>query len=137
MNVNSRNKGATFERDIARELNLLTGVSFKRDIEQYRAADRGDLIADDDAWPFTVECKRYRAGDGCKDAWIAQAVKAAKAAGKLPCVVFKFDRKPIRCAVPFEAIAAALDAKSDSAEWAHISLEGLAYLAREIMAWRK
>jgi len=136
MTINSRNKGAAFEREIAKELHLQTGVTFQRDLEQYRAADRGDLIATDDAWPFVVECKRYAAGDGCRSTWQAQATKAATAAGKLPCVVFKFDRRPVRVSVPFAAIAAGLDAKSDCAEWVEISIDGLAYIAREIMAWR-
>lgn len=134
--VNSRNKGASFERTIAAELHLLTGITFKRDIEQYRAADRGDLLPDQDAWPFTIECKAYAAGVGCKPAWKAQAVKAASAAGRFPCVVYKYNRVPVRVAVPMEAIAQAFDCKAHTGctEWADITLEGLAYLAREIMA---
>ncbi len=134
--ANSRNKGATFERDVARELELLTGVSFKRDIEQVRAANHGDLIANDPAWPFTIECKRYASGAGCLDAWRDQATRAAAAADKIPCVVFKFDRLPIRVAVPFWAIAIAYGGSDSSDEWANISLQGLAHLAAEIMAVR-
>lgn len=134
--ANSRNKGAAFERSIAQELELLTGVKFKRDIEQYRAGDHGDLIADDPAWPFTVECKRYASGAGCLDAWKDQATRAAVASGKLPAVVFKFDRIPVRVAVPFAAIALAYGGTDDSGEWANISLQGFAHLAAEIMAVR-
>ncbi len=132
--ANSRVKGATFERAVAQELELLTGVRFKRDIEQYRAADHGDLIPDNAAWPFIVECKRYANGAGCLDAWKDQATRAAIAAGKLPCVVFKFDRTPIRVAVPFAAIAMAYGGRDSSGEWANISLQGFAHLAAEIMA---
>lgn len=134
--ANSRNKGATFERDVARELELLTGISFKRDIEQYRAGEHGDLIASDPAWPFVIECKRYANGAGCLDAWRDQATAAAAAANKIPCVVFKFDRLPIRVAVPFWAIALAYGGEDSSDEWANISLQGLAHLAAEIMAGR-
>lgn len=42
--VNSRNKGANFERELAKLLFEELGLTFKRDIEQYRAADHGDLI---------------------------------------------------------------------------------------------
>jgi len=126
--TNSRNKGSTFERDIARELELLTGVSFKRDIEQYRAADHGDLIPSDAAWPFVIECKRYAKGNACLPAWKEQAAKAAEAEGRIPAVVFKFDRLPIRVAVPMAALG------HEYAGWAEIDLPALAYLAGEIMA---
>ena len=132
--TNSRNKGSAFERAIAADLHLLTGITFKRDLEQYRATDHGDLIPSDDAWPFVVECKRYAAGAGCRPAWLQQATKSADAVGKLPCVIFKYDRLPIRCAVPFSAIAAAFGGTAGADEWAETTLDGLAYLAREIMA---
>ena len=128
MTINSRTKGSTFERDIARELELLTGVSFKRDLEQYRAGDHGDLIPSDPAWPFVLECKRYASGNGCAPAWKEQASKAAEAEGRIPAVIFKFDRLPIRVAVPMAALG------HDYAGWAEIDLPALAYLAREIMA---
>ena len=133
---NSRNKGSAFERSIAADLHLLTGITFKRNLEQVREADHGDLIADDPAWPFSCELKRYASGTGCRPAWVAQSVKAADAAGKLPCVIFKYDRLPIRCAVPFAALAAAFGGTASADEWAEVSLDGLAYLAREIMAGR-
>lgn len=134
--TNSRNKGSAFERDIAGRLFGLTGVSFKRDLEQYRATDHGDLIPDDPAWPFVLECKRYAAGNGCKAAWRAQAVKAAASVNRFPCVIYKYDRREIIVSVPVEAIAQAFDCQKHTActEWAEITLEGLAYLASEIMA---
>lgn len=132
--ANSRNKGAAFERAVAIELELLTGVRFKRDIEQYRAGDHGDLIADDAAWPFVVECKAYAAGTGCKPEWIVQASKAANAVRKLPCVVYKYDRRPIRVAMPMAAIAAAYGAIALTEEWVETTVAGLAHIAAEIMA---
>ena len=137
--TNSRNKGSAFERAIAKELHDLTGISFKREIDQYRAADLGDLVPSDPAWPFVVECKAYKEGNGCKDAWKEQATKAATSANRLPCVVYKYNRKPVRVAVTFEALACAFGAPNCLTrpdEWAEITLDGLAYLAREIMAWR-
>lgn len=127
--TNSRNKGAAFERTIAAELFLLTGISFKRDLEQTREAEHSDLIPSDPAWPFALEVKRYASGNGCRPAWREQACKAAEAGNRIPCVIFKYDRLPIRVAVPFAAFG-----DHASTEWAEITLEGLAYLAREIMA---
>lgn len=128
--INGRNKGAAFEREIANELFLLTGVTFKRDLEQYRAADRGDLIPDDPAFPFLIECKRYAAGKACLPAWKDQASKAAKAAGRIPVVIYKFDRAAICCAVPMSALCPAMPAD----QWATITLPGLAHVAAEKMA---
>ena len=133
--AHSRNKGATFERDIAAELFALTGVSFKRNLEQSREADHGDLVPSDPDFPFSLELKRYHAGISCLAAWKAQSSRSAEACGKLPAVVFKFDRQPIRVAVPFSAICAPFTAHSGAEdEWAEITLQGLAYIAAEIMA---
>lgn len=133
--INSRNKGATFERDIAQELFRLLGINFKRDLEQYRQSDRGDLIADQ-AFPFLIECKRY-AGGGFQAAWWKQAYKASIATGQRPCVIYKFDRKPIRVRVQLRAAMECLSRGAWSAEDQHlidIDLDGFAYLAREGLA---
>lgn len=129
MSVNSRAKGARFERDIAKRLFLLTGVVFTRNQEQNRSRDECDLIADDPAWPFSLELKSYAKGCMPLTEWIAQAERAAEKNGKLPALIWKFDMKPIRCAIPFRAINPAW---TDD-EWAHITLEGLAYVAAELM----
>jgi Holliday junction resolvase len=135
--ANSRNKGASFEREVAAVLHGLTGVTFKRDLEQYRAGEHGDLIADNTAFPFVIECKRYASGTTCKPAWRAQASAAANATGKLPAVVYRFDRQDTRVSVPFAAIAAAMGGDASPEEWAEVTIEGLAYLASEIMAEAK
>lgn len=122
--INSRNKGATFERAIAQELELLLGIRFQRNLEQSRAVDHCDLIPDDPAFPFSLELKAYSFGVGCKGEWIEQAKRAAAKTGKIPCVIYKFNRRPIRAAMPL----------ADSGEWHETTLAGLAYVARELMA---
>ena len=134
MSAKSRNKGASFERDIAQQLFLLTGISFKRNLEQSREAAHGDLIADDPAFCFSIECKRYANGISCLSAWKEQASKAAAMCGRIPAVIFKFDRQPIRVAVPLACLCGGKC--DDPAEWAEITLEGFAYACREIMAAR-
>ena len=131
---NSRNKGASFERQIAKELFLLTGVSFKRDLEQYRACDHGDLIPDNHDWPFVIECKAYAKGTTCRPAWKGQATKAAVSIGKMPCVVYKFDRVPVRAAMPWFSLSKGLGLPPGPDDWLECSLEGLAFVAAEIMA---
>ena len=84
--VNGRNKGASFERQLAYELELELGISFKRDLEQYRESEHGDLIPSDESFPFLIEAKRYSKGAvGGAAAWWDQADAAAKRADKLPC----------------------------------------------------
>lgn len=128
MTARSRNKGAAFERAVAAELRDLTGVRFERNLEQCRADVLGDLVPDDAAWPFAIECKVRATGKSCLTAWKAQATAAAGA--KIPAVIFKFDRQPVRAAVPLRAIHPSLPGD----EWAEVTLPGLAYLARELMA---
>jgi Holliday junction resolvase len=98
---NSRNKGASFEREVANYLKLhLSLQDVKRDIEQYRQADRGDLLGVD-GW--TIECKRYKRPQSSvgiyRSEWWEQVVKASEKAKNKPLLIFKFDHQPIRCAL--------------------------------------
>ena len=74
--TNGRNKGANFERECAKLIFDELGIQTKRDLEQYRAGDHGDLIGLD-GW--TIECKRYanNAGGNFKPEWWAQVTEAA------------------------------------------------------------
>ena len=45
--ANSRSTGASAEREIAKLLFDELGMTFKRDLEQYRAGEHGDLICDE------------------------------------------------------------------------------------------
>jgi uncharacterized membrane protein YqaE (UPF0057 family) len=138
MPINSRNKGSTFERTVAAELLALTGVTFKRNLEQARTVDHSDLTPDDAAWPFAIECKAYAIGTGCKPAWQDQATRAAALIGKIPCVIFKYNRQPIRVAMPLAAVCEAQDMAKPSADlWIETTLTVLAWVAGEIMAGRK
>ncbi len=134
MSANSRRKGATFERDIAKRLFAETGITFKRDLEQYRAGEHGDLIPDDDAWPFLIECKNIKAAKTFRAAWAEQVNAAIKDTGKFPCVIYKIGHGDIRVRVWFDSIAAVWGGSATTHQHADISIEGLAYLAREIMA---
>lgn len=132
--INSRAKGARFEREIAARLEGLTGIRFQRNLEQVRAVDHCDLIPDDADWPFSLELKRYASGTGCKPEWRAQAQRAAEKNGKIPAVVYQFDRRDTFVSVPIAALGLALGKTWREPGWAEITLEGLAYMAGEIMA---
>jgi Holliday junction resolvase len=121
--VNSRTKGAQFERDIAKMLVLELGIGFKRDLEQTRTAGHADLIPADPAFPFALELKRYAHGPiSGTDKWWQQVTTAAQRSGKRPAIIYKYDRQPIRVVVEMQGIRC------------NISFEDFCYLTREIMA---
>ena len=135
MGANSRNKGASFERTIGTALDLELGISFKRNLEQSREAHHADLIADDPQFPFVIECKRY-AGGSFQPAWWAQVSKAAEVSGKIPCVIYKFDRQPIRVAVDWGAIGAMTGVDLNENGLIYMDLPAFCFMSREIMARR-
>lgn len=120
--INSRNKGASFEREIARALFDELGIEFKRDLRQYQQAEYGDLITDDPAWPYCLELKRYKAGPvGGMTAWWDQVERAAARVKQRPVLIYKYDRQPIR------VVLILMDVKAD------VSFEDFCYIARETM----
>ena len=101
--VNSRNKGVRGEMEI-RDIYLKElGLNFKRDIEQYRSADHGDLICTDMDFPFVTEVKLHGKGYGVQPAWWDQVCAAAEADHKLPLLVYRYDRLPWRWRFPVAA----------------------------------
>ena len=97
--VDSRNKGAAFERHVARLLNEFfknNNIEFKckRNLEQYQEKELGDLNIPN----HVIECKRYASGNWYKDSWWQQVVTSAE--GKIPVLVWKYNRQPIRVCIP-------------------------------------
>jgi Holliday junction resolvase len=116
---NSRAKGSTFERDIAKLLNKRFNTStFARTPGSGAFASthtlpehlqiHGDLITPAN-FKYCLECKKgynkeslYSLFNYSSDTWkfIEQAGKDAKRAGKVPMVIFKQDRREILAIVP-------------------------------------
>lgn len=136
MSINSRQKGAQFERAIAKELLAETGITFKRDLRQYQENERGDLVPSDDGFPFVIECKARATGGDCLPAWEIQAQKAAAAEGKYPAVIWKFNNKPVRVRIWLDAMAEAVGGSAVTTQHCDLSVQGFAWVAREIMAGR-
>ena len=103
MPIKSRNKGAQFERDIAKILNIFfseNNIDFKtkRNLDQYQEKDLCDLDI-----PFhAVECKFYKEGEWLKQAWWNQVCSSSN--GRIPALIFKFNRRPIRVCIPLYAM---------------------------------
>ena len=135
--VNSRTKGSSFELQLARELQLELNISFKRDLEQYRVSEHGDRIPSNDNFPFLIEAKRYSKGAvGGSAAWWDQAVAAAKRANKLPCLVYKYDRKPVRFVIDvLAAYKAGYEFKNEPPEHGRLEMDlhTFCWIVRELM----
>ena len=99
--TNSRNKGASFEREIGNLLTADLGLknSIRRILEQTREKYLPDLIMG----RWYIECKRYGSGAEPLEAWWQQVLDATSEEG-IPALVYKFDRRPIKVRVPLGAI---------------------------------
>lgn len=135
MGSHQRRKGAGFELEAAAALFDDLGITFARNLEQVRTAGHADLTPSNPAFPFAIECKRYASGTGCKIAWQMQAQEAASDAGKLPAVLFRFDRGPIRVSIPVRAALAHLTC-DPGPDWVEVTFEAFCALSRELMASR-
>lgn len=105
--VNGRQKGASAEREIAKLLEEELdgfGLKFKRDLEQYRSAEHGDLVCSDPTFPFCIEVKRYKTGCAAQPAWYDQVCAAANACHKLPLLVYKYNHQPWKWRMPVQAV---------------------------------
>ena len=100
--VNSRNKGAAFERVIVRLINDFCenrglDETVKRNLDQYQSKGMADIY-----WRnFAIECKCY-AGKGttfAQEKWWAQACESA--GDKLiPVLIYKYNRNKPRYVIP-------------------------------------
>ena len=135
--VNSRTKGSSFELQLARELQLELNISFRRDLEQYRASEHVDLIPSNNNFPFLIEAKRYSKGAvGGSAAWWDQAVAAARRADKLPCLVYKYDRKPVRFVIDvLAAYKAGYEFKNEPPKHGRLEMDlhTFCWIVRELM----
>ena len=138
--VNPRTKGHGFESRMVNRIHADLGIAAKRNLDQYRLEHQGDIIVDDPNFLFpAIECKRYATGPFQKD-WMEQAKRAAQKLDGQPCVIFKFDYKPVQVAMLLSTV---LDvgchnrppsgAVITSQEIVFTSWDGFCTIAREAM----
>lgn len=103
MPVNSRNKGAAFERVICKKINNYLASkgstqTVKRNLDQYQTKGMADIYWNN----LAIECKRYK-GNGISDVfknnWWYQAVESA-GDDLIPLLIYKYDRRKIMCVIP-------------------------------------
>ena len=104
--TNSRNKGASFEREVGNLLTENLGLknNIRRILEQTREKHLPDLMLG----RWYIECKRYGSGAEPLEAWWRQVLDATNEQG-IPALVYKFDRRPIKVRVPLGAINSELN----------------------------
>ena len=94
MSINSRNKGAAFERQIAKalieDLNLKNPV--KRILEQTRTKELPDLMLG----TWCIECKAYGTGAEPRPDWWDQVLTSSNQHNLKPALVYKFNNRPIK-----------------------------------------
>jgi len=128
--TNGRNKGASWERTVAAMVKESLGATVKRDLEQYRSGDRGDLIGLDG---FVIECKRYKMANGGHhhQDWWNQVVKAADSQGCHPALIYKYDRAEPKVVVRLSFLNSDFEGKEDTVT---ISFDTWCMLVREFWA---
>ena len=99
--TNSRNKGAAFEREIAKLINeeFTLSIPLKRILEQTREKFLPDLILG----RWHLECKRYGHGNEPIEKWWDQVLESTKGEG-FPALIYKFNNRPIKVRVPLHTI---------------------------------
>jgi Holliday junction resolvase len=102
--TNGRQKGASFERKIGNMLLDELGIKFKRNLEQYRTKDLGDLITENNDFPFVIECKIRGKGTTYSMDWWEQVTKATQGTNKMPVLIYQLNRSPIRCVCDLNVI---------------------------------
>ena len=127
--TNGRNKGASFERQCASMIKENLGIEVKRDLEQYRQGDRGDLIGIDGA---VIECKRYKMANGghYHEDWWLQVEKAAGESAE-PFLIYKYDRAEPKVVVRLSFINSDYAGKSETAT---LGMDCWYMLMREFLA---
>ena len=94
MPVNSRAKGANFEREIGnllvQDLNLTNPV--KRILEQTRTKELPDLRLG----RWCIECKRYGDGGEPPKEWWEQVLRSCSEESLIPALIYKFNRRAIK-----------------------------------------
>ena len=104
--TNSRNKGVSFEREVA---NLLTSdLGLKNNIRRILDQTRDKHLPDLMLGKWYIECKRYGSGAEPLEAWWQQVLSATRNKG-IPALVYKFNRRPIKVRIPLGAINNQLD----------------------------
>ena len=143
---NSGKKGQGGENQAKRLFLDHLGVPLKRDLEQWRSADRGDLIPDfkdgEFDWPYCIEVKTYSSKNmsvAHRPALWEQVRKAAKSQKLIPVLWYKYDRRDWRIVMHMNHVSFALGGTTDHADenlLLTMDMDTCFYVTREILSAR-
>ena len=142
--VNPNAKGKRGENQVKTQYLDHMGIRLKRDLEQWRSADHGDLLPDfqdgDFDWPFCIEVKTYgTTADKHRPAWWEQVRKAAKSQKLIPVLWYKYDRRDWRIVMHMNHVSFALGGTTDHADenlLLTMDMDTCFYVTREILSAR-
>lgn len=135
MGRKSRDKGATYEREVCRAIFDHLGVEVKRNLSQYQESGLGDIVLGD----WLIECKRHKtAKPSERKSWWWETREQAATAGLIPCLWYRPDFEPSRVVIPMSEVTRcdciSADSFHDDYEWtATISPEAFFFIVREGM----
>jgi len=106
--INSKQKGASSEREFAGLIHDHLGVKLVRVLDQSRAGGFDLAVSPDQAGPvvetvrgLALEVKRYNAiTPSLMERFWSQAVRQAEAAGLIPALAWRADRQPWKVTIP-------------------------------------
>lgn len=125
MAINSRNKGAAGEREVAKIIEDLLGVTCQRNLDQWRSG--GFDLEGLDGWAIEVK----RAKKPLLESWWQQTVDQARLADLKPVLWWRLDNQKWNVVVPLNLISQGLEYSQGLDYTARLSPEGFACLIRE------
>lgn len=131
MTINSRNKGASAERELIKLLkdDLGEGYDLKRNLEQTR--EGGYDITGLPKW--ALEVKRYAdASPAIIRGWWEQAADQARAVRKIPVLAYRLDRRDWRIVIPMYAVTKIICTTNEYDWTVEMSLTAWTSLVREM-----
>ncbi|WAR43886.1 putative PDDEXK endonuclease [Methylomonas rapida] len=139
MRINSRQKGASAEREFAGLIADWCGVRLIRNLEQTRSGGHDLIVHPDeigavaDAFRrLAIECKRYQTATDAQIAkWWTQALIQADDAGLIPVLAYRANRAAWRVVVPIYRINPALGTSQQIEHAATLTVEGFCLSMRE------
>jgi Holliday junction resolvase len=125
MPINSRNKGAQGEREVAKIIFDELGIECQRNLDQWRSG--GFDLTGLDGWAIEVK----RAKKPLLAQWWTQTVEQAEQAQLHPVLWYRLDNQKWRVVVPLNRICAGLEYSAGLEYTAELTPEGFACLYRE------
>ena len=131
--INSRNKGASAEREIAKLLYDELGVKLSRNLEQSRTGGH-DLTPEQSGGlldGYAIEVKRYAkiTTSLLRGFWL-QACEQAKRANKVPVLIYRQDRQDWLTVIPLHQINPALSESNSFDSVAILNLSAFCAVVR-------